>query len=229
MKINFKNLALLICIYLSSNSLIFAQEYFRISADFTVKIKNSDGSLNLTKGKVFYDKNYKELIYEISFPQNEKWIIKDTSLTIIRKDTLYKKTSIPSINEFTVFHLALNSNLNDFGLKNSIYKINKVEKKKDLVLSYWKIPNQASTILDHVIIAKKDNKLESVVMIGNESKIMSRQFFKDYQKIDAFEFPRQIIQILYDTNGLENYQITEFQNLKINDLKNNNLYHSNFN
>lgn len=229
MKINFKNLALLICIYLSSNGLIFAQEYFRISADFTVKIKNSDGSLNLTKGKVFYDKNYKELIYEISFPQNEKWVIKDTSLTIIRKDTLYKKTSIPSINEFTVFHLALNSNLNDFGLKNSIYKINKVEKKKDLVLSYWKIPNQASTILDHVIIAKKDNKLESVVMIGNESKIMSRQFFKDYQKIDAFEFPRQIIQILYDTNGLENYQITEFQNLKINDLKNNNLYHSNFN
>lgn len=223
----FKYFTLIIILGLSFQSFTYSQEYFRLTAEFTVKVKNSNGKLNLTKGEVFYDKNYKELIYEISFPQNEKWVIKDTSLIIIRKDTLYKKTSIPSINEFTIFHLALNSNLNDFGLKNSIYKINKVEKKKDLVLSYWKIPNQASTILDHVIIAKKDNRLESVVMIGNESKIVSRQFFKDYQKFEAFEFPRQIIQILYDTNGLENYQITEFQNLKINDLGNNNLYHSN--
>lgn len=223
-----KYVVLIIIIGLFFHSFTFAQEYFRITAEFTVKVKNSDGTLNLTKGKVFYDKNYKELIYEISFPQNENWVIKDTSLIIIRKDTLYKKTSIPSINEFTVFHLALNSNLNDFGLKNSIYKINKVEKKKDLVLSYWKIPNQVSTVLDHVIIAKKDNRLESVVMIGNESKILSRQFFKDYQKYEAFEFPRQIVQILYDTDGLENYQITEFKNLKINDLENNNFYHSNF-
>lgn len=224
----FKHFVLVIIIGLSFQNYISAQDNFRITADFTVKVKKSDGSLNLTRGKIFYDKNYKELIYDISFPQNEKWVMKDTSLIIIRNDTLYKKSSIPSINEFTVFHLALNSNLNDFGLKNSIYKINKVEKKKDLVLSYWKIPNQASTILDHVIIAKKDNRLESVVMIGNESKIVSKQFFKDYEKLAAFVFPRQIIQILYDKDGLENYQITEFKNIKINDLKNNSFYRSKF-
>jgi hypothetical protein len=45
-----------------------AQEYYRLSADFTVKIKNADGQKNLTKGKVYYDKNYKNLIYDISFP-----------------------------------------------------------------------------------------------------------------------------------------------------------------
>lgn len=217
-------LAILFLIF--SQIISYGQEYFRIEADFTVKVKKNDGSLNLTKGKVFYDKNYRELIYEISFPQKEKWVIKDTLLLIIRKDTLYKKTSIPSINEFTVFHLALNSNLSDFGLKNSIYKINKVEKKKDLVLSYWKIPNQQ--ILDHVIVAKKDNKLESVVMIGNESKIISRQFFKNYEKVDAFEFPRQIIQILYDESGGESYHVTEFQKIKVNDLNSSNLYHSNY-
>ena len=224
----FKKFILVIVLGFSFQNFTLAQDYFRISADFTVKVKKSDGRLNLTRGRVFYDKNYKELIYEISFPQNEKWVIKDTSLIIIRKDTLYEKTSIPSINEFTVFHLALNSNLSDFGLKNSVYKINKVEKKNDLVLSYWKIPDQASTILDHVIIAKKDNRLESIVMIGNDAKIVSRQFFKDYEKIDAFEFPRQIVQILYDENGLENYQITEFKNIKINDLCNNSFYRSNF-
>ena len=215
---------ILIFIGLTSQGKLLSQEYFRINADFTVKIKNSDGQLNLTKGKVFYDKNYKELIYEISFPQNEKWLIKDTSLVIFRKDTLYKRTSIPSINEFTVFHLALNSNLNDFGLKNSIYKINKVEKKKDLVLSYWKIPDQATTTLDHVIIAKRNNRLESVIMIGAKSRILSKQFYKNYEKIGAFEFPLQIVQILYDENNKENYQITDFKNIKINDLTNNKLY-----
>ncbi len=204
------------------------QDYFRISGNFTVKVKKSDGQLNLTKGKVFYDKNFRELIYDMSFPQKETWIIRDTLLLKIRQDTLYEKSGIPSINEFTVFHLALNSNLNDFGLKNSIYKINKVEKKKDLVLSYWKIPDQASTILDHVVIAKKDNRLESVVMIGSKANVISRQFFRDYEKINAFEFPKQIVQILYDENGLENYQVTEFQNIKINELENNKLYQRKF-
>ena len=212
---------------LSGNT--YSQDYFRIEADFAVKVKKSDGKMNLTRGKVYYDKNYRELLYEITFPQVEKWAIRDTNLYKIRHDTLLERSSIPSINEFTIFHLSLNSSLNDFGLKNSIYKIGKVEKKGDLVLSYWNIPDQASTILDHVIIAKKDNRLESVVMIGKGSKIVSRQFFKDYEKFGAFEFPRQIIQILYDENGLENYQITEFQNIKINDLENNSFYRSNFN
>ena len=203
---------------------VLSQDYFRIEADFTVKVKKSDGKMNLTRGRVYYDKNFKELIYNITFPELEKWVIRDTSIYKIRQDTLAERVSIPSINEFTIFHLSLNSNLNDFGLKNSVYKIGKVEKKGDLVLSYWKIPDQASTFMDHVVIAKKDNRLESLVMVGNESKIVSRQFFKEYIKIDAFEFPGQIIQILYDINNQENYQITEFKNIKVNDLSNSTLY-----
>ncbi len=133
----------------------FAQDYFRITADFSVKVKKSDGQLNLTRGKVFYDKNYKQLIYDITFPKIETWVIKDTNLVKIRQDTIFGRQSIPSINEFTIFHLALNSNLNDFGLKNSVYQINKVEKKNGLVLSYWKIPSQAKIIYGPCCCCKK--------------------------------------------------------------------------
>jgi hypothetical protein len=219
-----KHLILLWTLCILFSGTVYSQDYFRIEADFTVKVKKSDGKMNLTRGRVYYDKNYKELIYDITFPELEKWVIRDTSIYKIRKDTLTERVSIPSINEFTVFHLSLNSNLNDFGLKNSVYKIGKVEKKGDLVLSYWKIPDQASTFMDHVVIAKKDNRLESLVMVGNESKIVSRQFFKEYIKIDAFEFPGQIIQILYDINNQENYQVTEFKNIRVNDLNHNDLY-----
>lgn len=201
------------------------QDYFRIKADFSVKISSSDGTKSLTKGSVYYDKNINELIYYINFPRREIWLSKDTTLYIYHNDSILQRWSIPAINEFTVFHLSLNSNLSDFGLKKSKYKISKVEKQGDLVLSYWKIPDQFKLPMDFVIVAKKDNRLESVVMVGENQKILSRQFYSDYIKIDAFEFPRQIVQILYDINGKENYQLTDFRNIKVNNMEESHLYH----
>lgn len=201
-----------------------SQENFRMKADFTVKIANSNGSKNLTKGVVYYDKNIKQLIYNISFPKEEKWVSKDTSLYKYNNNILKERITIPSINEFTVFHLALNSDLNDFGLKNSVYAMNKVEKNGDLTLAYWKIPAQASTFMDYVVIIKKNNRLESVFMMGKNKKPLSKQYFRNYTKIGVFEFPQQIVQIVYDKTGKENYQVTEFKNISINELTNNQLY-----
>ncbi|MDF1576690.1 MAG: hypothetical protein P1P86_16005 [Bacteroidales bacterium] len=201
-----------------------AQEYFRVNADFTVKIKRADGTMNLTRGSVYYDKNIQELIYRVSFPQPEVWVIADTSLFKFRSDTLYDRISIPSVNEFTVFHLSLNSGISDFGMKRSRFKVSRVEKKNDLVLSYWKIPDQAEISIDHVVVAKKDNRLESVIMVGDESKVLSRQFYRNYMKSGAFEFPQQIVQILPGENGEENYQVTEFKNIKVNDMENDELF-----
>lgn len=222
-----KYLFVLLTTVMTFHGICYGQDYFRIKADFTVKISINDSTKSLTKGIVYYDKNIKDLIYDISFPGIEKWISKDTSLYKVKNDSLYQRVTIPSINEFTVFHLALNAGLNDFGLRNSIYKINKVEKKGNLVLSYYKIPEKVSTLIDHVVIAKRDNRLESVIMVGKDQKILSKQFFRNYIKIDAFEFPQQIIQVLYTGSGDESYQVTEFRNVKINDMTNSKLYQIN--
>ena len=203
---------------------IRAQEYYRVNADFTVKIKRSDGTMNLTRGSVYYDKNIMELIYRVSFPQPEVWVVADTSLFKFRSDTLYDRMSIPSVNEFTVFHLSLNAGISDFGMKRSRFKVSKVERKNDLVLSYWKIPDKAEISIDHVVVAKKKNRLESVIMMGDESKVLSRQFFRDYMKSGAFEFPQQIVQILPGEDGEDNYQVTEFKNIKVNDMENEQLF-----
>lgn len=217
-------LVLISTILLSTSG--YGQDYFRIRADFSVKISNSNGTKNLTRGIVYYDKNIRDLIYDISFPRTEKWISRDTCLYKFSNDSLIQKVTIPSINEFTIFHLALNSRLNDFGLKNTVYQMNKVEKKGGMVLSYWKIPEKAKISIDHVVVAKKSNRLESVVMVNSDQKIISKQFFRNYIKIDAFEFPAQIIQVLYDPEGRENYQVTEFRNIRINDMTNSKLYES---
>ncbi len=203
---------------------IQAQEYYRVNADFAVKVKRADGTMNLTRGSVYYDKNIKELIYRVSFPQPEVWVIADTSIFKFRSDTLYDRISIPSVNEFTVFHLSLNSGISDFGMKRSRFKVSRVEKKDDLVLSYWKIPDKAEISIDHIVVAKKENRLESVIMVGDSANVLSRQFYRNYMKSGAFEFPQQIVQILPGENGEDNYQVTEFKNIKVNDMENDELF-----
>ncbi|PIE87571.1 MAG: hypothetical protein CSA01_00235 [Bacteroidetes bacterium] len=203
-----------------------AQDFYRLKADFVIKIKDYEGQLNLTKGQIFYDKNYKELIYDIDFPQKEKWVIKDTLIYRFDEDKkLVGKSGIPAINEFTIFHLALNANLKDFGLGNSIYRIVKVEKQGDLVLSYWSIPDHNIETLDHIILAKKNNRLESVVVMGDGQKILNQQFFRDYKTDKGFEFPHQVVQILYNDNQQKSYQVTEFKNIVVNDMQNDTKYH----
>lgn len=224
MKLVFRSSVVVCLLLLGFYQTAQAQEYYRINADFTVKIKKGDGTMNLTKGAVYYDKNIKELIYRVSFPQPEVWVIADTSIFKFREDSLYERISIPSVNEFTVFHLSLNSGMSDFGLKKSMFKVSKVEKKNDLVLSYWKIPDQIETSIDHVVVAKKDNRLESVIMVGDDSEVLSRQFYKDYMKIGAFEFPQQIVQIMPDEEGKNNYQVTDFRNIKVNDMDHDDLF-----
>lgn len=210
---------------LGGTASLHAQGFYRMNADFTVKIKRSDGTMNLTKGAVYYDKNIRELIYRVSFPEPETWVIADTSLLKYRGDTLYERISIPSVTEFTVFHLSLNAGMSDFGLKKSMFKVSKVEKQNDMVLSYWKIPERAQTSIDHVVVAKKENRLESVVMVGKESNILSRQFYRNYIQIGAFDFPQQIVQIIPGETGQDNYQVTEFQNIEVNSMDNDDLFH----
>lgn len=200
------------------------QSYFRMSADFTVKVKRSDGSMNLTKGVVYYDKNIQDLIYRVSFPREENWVVRDTSIMKFRNDTLIDRQGIPSINEFTVFHLTLNAGLKDFGLQQSRFKVSKVERRDGMVLSYWKIPKQISEQISHVVVAKKENRLESVIIMGPDSRVISRQFYREYHTDGAFEFPKQIVQILYDEEGNETYQVTEFDQIRVNDLDHEELY-----
>ncbi len=214
-------LFVLLLIGLNSN----AQDYFRMSADFTIKIKRAEGQSNLTKGKVFYDKYSKELIYVISFPSKEKWIVQDSKIYKIKSGNIYFAEEIPSVNEFTVFHLALNSSLEYFGLKEAHFAVDKVEKKGDLVISYWNIPLQVQDMISSIALAKKENQLYSVIIMGKNKQIINKQFFKNYIKIGGFEFPGTVIQIFYEENQTENYQVMEFKNITLNDTENDAEYH----
>jgi len=222
---NILYLILLFSVVLGFNRHSTAQDYFRMSADFTTKVKPVEGKMNLTKGKIYYDKYAQELIYDISFPSKEKWIVQDSKIYKITKDSVFFTEEIPSMNEFTVFHLALNSNLTYFGLDEAKFSISNIEKKGDLVISYWNIPPHIQKMISTIAIAKKNNQLHSIVITGENNKILNKQFFKDYVQIGGFEFPGSIVQIFYDENNNEEYQVMEFKNIELNDIENEENYH----
>ena len=137
---------------------LFSQNFYRIKADFTIKQKNADGSSSLTVGKVYYDKNYKEIIYDISFPEKEIWVTKDTLLYKFADKKLLNKKKVPAIAEFSIFHLSLNGTLNNFGLESSPYTIGTVEKEKGMVLTTWIPPANMEKNLGKVVISQKEKK-----------------------------------------------------------------------
>ena len=184
-----------------------------MSVEFTTKTKPAEGKSNLTKGTIFYDKFTKELIYDILFPEKEKWVVQDSKIYKLANDSVYFTDELPSLNEFTVFHLSLNSNLAYFGLNEARFSIGKVDKLGDLVVTYWNIPPHIQKMISTIAVAQKDNSLYSVVIAGENNEIQSKQFFKDYIKIGGFEFPGTIVQISYDENRNENFQVMEFKNI----------------
>lgn len=214
-----------ICLLLFSFSFlqVESQIFFRIKADFMIKVKSPTGQQQLTVGKVFYDKNIKQIVYEISFPEKEIWVQKDTILYKIVNSKVIGKQSIPTMIEFSIFNLALNENLVDYGLKKTKFKIKKVEKLEGNIISTWEPPTELKKLFGDVLLSNVNQQLNGIVFKNNAGEIISRQFFRNYIKVKGLSFPQEIIKENY-INGQKAYELTTFSNILINDLSGENKY-----
>lgn len=199
------------------------QQYQRIHADFSVKVKTPSGGQSLTLGQVYYDRNNKQIIYYVSFPEKEMWVTSDTMVYQIRDGKLISRTATFSMAEFTVFHLALNSHLPDYGLKNTTYTVADVERDRDLVISTWAPPARASEKLGKILISVKNKQLFGVIFQDPQGVIVRKQFFEDYLLIGGLAFPGRITEINI-TNGIESYQVTTYKNVVVDEMENDNMY-----
>ena len=57
--------------------IIFGQFFFRIEGEISVKEKGQFKS-QLSIGKFYYDLNYRKIVYDLSFPEKQTLVIKDT-------------------------------------------------------------------------------------------------------------------------------------------------------
>ncbi len=201
-----------------------SQEFIRIKAAYSIKIKTSTGISQLSMGNIFYDKNIDKIVYENKYPREEIWVTKDTISYKLLGGGVVNTIQNINMNKLTVFYLALSGNLNDFGLTNSKFSIEKVEKDKGLVITTWLPPTEYRKLIHKILISNKNGQLSGIVMIDSEEKVISKQFFRKYIIANGLLFPTEIVQISYSTEGKENYQITTFRDIQVNDFKKDFMY-----
>ncbi len=200
-----------------------AQQFFRISADVSVKTKLNSGEQNLTVGKVFYDRNEKKILYDIYFPEKEIIMTADTVTYRIKDGKIVHRMFSPSLVDFSIFHLALSSNLPNYGLKITQYEIEEVSKEGEMVITTWLPPERLSDELGKIMISVMDKRLQGVIFFGPDGEIDRKQLFEDYITKDGLIFPGKIIEISYSEEG-ESYQVMNFKNLLVDELENNHMY-----
>jgi len=200
-----------------------AQQFFRIRADVSVKTKLSTGEHSLTMGKIYYDRNEKKIVYDLSFPEKSMLLTTDTVTYRIVDEHIIQRSFNPSMAEFSVFHLALSSHLPEFGLKQTQYKITELVKEGEMVITTWTPPAKLSDDLGNILISVLDKKLFGVVFFSPDGEVISKQFYENYTEKNGLAFPGRIVEISYSSEG-ESYQVMSFKNLVLDELENNDIY-----
>jgi len=202
-----------------------AQAYFRITADFTIKEQNLSGD-EFYKGKVYYDKNIDQIIYDVTFPTPQKLVVADTQIFVIENETVKSSQYAPNTNQFSIFNLTLSGDLKNFGLNKTGYAVNSVEESNGMTIIEWAPPSAMTEMLGKTVLSIKDGQLFGIALFKPNGDLAGKQFFKDYVVSGGLPFPSKVIQITY-YNDEEFYKITTFKNIKIDDITNEEKYYSN--
>lgn len=218
-----RKILLIILIFLLAQSNTLAQFAYRMSADIITRTRLADSTFQVSKGKIYYDKNYQKIVFDFTFPQKEQVVLRDTIMYIFNNHELKERRSSFLIPEQSVFHFMLSGNFTDFGLNENNFTASGIEKKEDLVITTWLAPEQLSPLVSKVLVATRNKQLYSMTMIDGEGKVMNRQLLKHYREVDGFILPTEILLATYLEKG-SIYQIIQLDNLKINLAGNDALY-----
>ncbi len=202
---------------------VISQQFHRFSADYTVKYKDEAGNSMMKMGRVFYDSKEKKIVIKNGFPVKEHIVYNDTSIYYIRVGNIVNHTSSITPVEFSIFHLALNGQLMNYGLDKAGYTIDKVKKDKGLIIASWLPPENFKHNLGKILISTKGKQLYGIVFLDLNEKIVSKHLFRKYVNIDGFEFPSEVIRIGYFDN-YEQYELTIYKKMLVNESGNDEYY-----
>jgi len=215
---------LVILFFLFATPGIFAQNYYRLRVDVTVKKKLPDGKFTLSKGTVYYDNITGKLVSKLWFPYKETYVMIDKQTFYFKDGKFVSSYANPIPPETSIFALVLKNSIQYYGLENSGYKLEKVEEDKGLVISTWTPPANLAKAVGKVMIANKNGQIYGIIFYDTDGKIVSKQFFEGYKNINGIMFPTRMVQFFYDNQGHETIQKTEFDNIVIDEKGHNDIY-----
>ncbi len=209
-------------LFLLEGKTVLSQHFYRIESDISIKTKVQGGQGSLTLGRVYYDRTTEKLVFDIQFPEREIWVLKDSLSLTYRNGDLHQKEAVNPFTATTIFHKCLDGNLSDFGLRNTLYRIEKVEKEDNMVITTWNPPSHAPG-MGQIITSTIENNLYGVIIKNPAGDILSRQLYTEYRTVGGLKVPSEITQVIY-RNENEVYQVITLGNIIINSLRNENLY-----
>lgn len=213
---------LLILFTLSATA--FSQKAYRMSANIFTKTRLVDSTFQVSKGSLYYDMNYKKIIFDFSFPQKEKIVLFDTIMYNFRADTLFSTSRNLLIPNQSLFHFILQGKMSNYSLEDMHFEMKGFEKKKDMVITTWKAPDQLKDLFSKVLVATKEKLLYSITVLDGKGKVVNRQILKNYKFIQGVEIPSEILIATYTEKGGSIYQVINMENIILNEQKNNEKY-----
>ncbi len=203
-------------IFLVSN----AQVFYRVECDVSIKEINGMGEQQLMVGKVYFDRNIRQVIYKIRFPQRYNFAVTDHGvLTDSSKVDMTHKFSTHLV-DFSIFNLVLNGKLNYYGLDQTSYNLVNTTREDDMVISEWELPVEMQTDMGKMLISQKNKQMYGMVSLNASGDVISKQFFKKYTSVGDLSFPTELIQINYIAGEPTVKKITTFRNIKLNSHEN---------
>jgi hypothetical protein len=200
------------------------QQTTRLRCDFSVKTKVKDQpAARLVMGTCYYDMSVGRLIYEIKFPEKEKWIFIDSIQWVVRNDSVIEVLPASIRPELSVIHLSMKQELSHYGLKNSSFTATEVKQDKGLVITTWTPPAATAKRIGKVATSTRDKQLKGVIFYHPKGHMLRKQLFNDYLNTQGLLFPKEVIDIVYEDEK-EIWQQTTYSNVVINEIKNNHIY-----
>lgn len=206
-----------------------AQHHFRISMDFSIKEIHENGTKKLTMGRLYYDINKAQLIMDITFPEKEMLVFKDSSIYRISEgEVLEKNTIIEGFVNNTFYHLLLNNQLSHYGLKDSkFYYETKVEKKDDKIIREWQPGGGLENITGKIMTLNEKKRLSAIIFYNKEGRLLYKQNFNNYEYFSGLSIPVEVIQQYYSQTDAGIIELTKqytYKNIILNEAINNELY-----
>lgn len=196
----------------------FSQPAGKITSKVSIKNKDlNTGEESLLLGWLNYEINDKKLTYELSFPSQEKWVIKDTSYVIYKNGEIKSKSKAPVKVDQTVFHLALTGALSSYGMTSSQYELQTVDRDPDgKVVSTWTPPQALKKSFGKVMVASRSDELLGVVFFSSQDEVITKQFYEDYVDLNGVKFPQKVTKIVFDRSGQESsIEVTDYSHISL--------------
>jgi hypothetical protein len=120
----------------------------------------------------------------------------------------------------------LKGELNNFGLPNYGFEIVNLEETDTSIITTWQPPQVKDSFLGNILISQTQKRINGIVSLNSSNtQPINKQWFRNYSTINNLDVPHQVVQFTYDIKGsVVEKQITEYKNIKLNSIQNENWY-----